>query len=731
MPIPQLKIDALSKSLALYFEHSSCSVATVKAHSQNPCSLVFSEVPPSIDTLQSFLLEEVNHGYVVYNHSLYYVNQDPESLEKIIDNDANTIRKIRRTICANSDQSIYLLPSQLSNLSELSGHQIIEDFCQLKLENGSVRYRFNHENWETLSTDGTLHPIIKLIFNRISEFNASVAERKGNWPSLFKMFDWSSSKKNASDNEHAFALPKKTFIQALLTPLHWLNQALKAVLSFIFLDNIIIKHTIGRVIAAIANHGNPHYATEPATVKGILGPIIFPGGFKKPQIDNNGRLYLDQILSKQYYDAHYFEKNRRQLDNAIIQSGIDFTEFSIPMSSGHHNNGIEGSNALAQSLMTQGKENKVLHILWFTGNGGCYQSNLEEMAQVLHTYNEAHIPVKIIGFNYPGVLSSDPPTNSAQRLIDYGIAHVERLKNKHIPCDNILLNGSSLGGSIASHVASFYHQRNETLGGLNVACTFSSTTNVGLSYIEKLPYVGFFLAVILRPILAFGLWGTSWQLDTAKHFASIPEKNKHYTVTKTPGSVHKLYKKHGMNIIDDDVISYGSSLHNSWRLRFKRWCIRNLGLFGYNQNHYPAMSATKKLLPALCDSNPTTADPLIGTLSHHHCAHSDISHGASKASQNIVFQLLTRSPHTDSPSGKQISTGVKSKDGVAICIPTTGQTFAQNAISFSRYRAEEAGIIEATASPDRFGRFFDAASSVPYWSKSASRITENLLYLTP
>lgn len=388
----------------------------------------------------------------------------------------------------------------------------------------------------------------------------------------------------ADEEIYAYKKLAKTGWQRLISPLTFTNDALKWIARKLFLDTFLSKYTVGVIIAFIANKGNSHYKTEAHTITETLGPLIFPAGFKRPKVSDEGKIYLDPILSAQYESLKNYNRDYISGDKTI-----HFTSFKIQIDKKTLLDSATASNDLANS---QPEGSTHLHIIYFNGNSGCYQGDEHMIAEDLLAFERDYdLPVTTVQFNYPGVLNSTGKAEKAFDLVEAGIAQVERLhKEKNIPYEKIGLHGWSLGGSIVSHVASYYHKRGISLAGTYAAKTFSSTTSVALSYVEKIPYIGNILAVLLRFIVACGEWGSRWKLDTASNFISLPENEREYSLVRTMKAIRNIYEP-----IDDSVIPHEAALHKSWRLRLMRF-FNKQGLFGYDKSTYKETNEEHKMV---------------------------------------------------------------------------------------------------------------------------------------
>lgn len=701
----QINSQSFSEELNLFFNltNNHDRVLKVEYEDQRACVFLETEQDPAAVELP----QGVQIGYLLHQNQLYFKesNADVQPLNALNDIEVGQLKN-----SLNYQGKEFLLhESQLAYLSQLTDHKRKKDFLEIKrAENGDFVWRFGDEELEHQVEYGrneNLHPVLAVLYDTLWTHN----QKKSHSPQR--------TKENINaDGVYHFQMPAKTRKQRLLTPFAWLISGIKAIVRFLLLDNFIFKYTIGVVIATIANYGNPHYRTEPGVLSDVLARLIFPGGAKKPIINQEGTISLDSVLSMQFNSVRLAEKYRNEEGNFVVDN-LEFSEFSIPMPEGSAIASIEACNALSQDSDPA----DCVYVIAFNGNSGTYQAELEQDAHALNHYNNAGIPVKLVRFNYPGVLEGSNRFAKPEFLIQAGIAQVERLLADGVPLENIQFQGISLGGSISSHVASFYHQRKQEFGALSVSRTFSSTTNVGLSYVKKVPYLGPLLAIILRPVLAFGLGFTHFQLDTASHYASLPDDKVWYTVARSPKHVRKAYSRADKTILDDNVLVYESSLHKSWRLQLKHVLAKYFGLFGYNKETYKEMNAAHKLVAVGVNGFEDYE------LNHALCAHADVyPFGLNKHEVQLAEtsspMLLSR--HKELAEGKaQVKIIAQDElfEGKA-SIPIVHELGEQS----TQFLVEHA---PNSRDKSYFGRFFQEERSSQ--EKAFSAIAQTLINLTP
>lgn len=497
-----------------------------------------------------------------------------------------------------------------------------------KQDNSTHYYEFkefDQDDFTKITEQGLANEqkLIALLFDAIKTHNDEIRTGKlGIIDRIIHYFNHDKTKiKYDPNTTFIYKELPKTLTQQLLTPFTLLNNALKWMLRTLVIDSIIAKYTIGWLITTIANKGNPHYTTELNSITDILGALIFPGGLKKPQIDGEGSIHLGPVLSLQFGALKQYQAKFKQDINKNI-----FNEFKLKVNKHTLIDGIKGNNKLVDSNSSQH-----LHVLYFNGNTGCYQDSAEEVNNDLLNFEKENRPVTSVQFNYPGVLDSVGKVDKAADLIQSGIALVEHLhRDLGVPYEQIGLRGVSLGGSIASHVASYYHSRGIDLYRTYASKTFSSTTNVAISYLHKIPVIGTLLGLLFRPFIAIGLWASQWQLDTSAHFASLPENKREYSVIRTPKYLRDMHEP-----LDDMVLTYYTSLHTSWRLKLQRFFHKN-GWFNYDPNTYKETNQQRKMSVFHIDDSNVTYHPKL-------CGHA-IHFNSSKKGLMLIHRNPTQDP---------------------------------------------------------------------------------------
>ena len=167
-------------------------------------------------------------------------------------------------------------------------------------------------------------------------------------------------------------------------------------------------------------------------------------------------------------------------------------------------------------------------IIQFCGNNMLYQDHMPLLQERASTHNAI-----VVAFNYRGVNHSLGMPFSKEDLIIDGIAQVQRMLDRKIRPENIILDGYSLGGGIASYVAKYFHER-----GLPVrffcdrAPTSLTDVVVGHIRLKKSTNAyeesnwGKFFAFILKPVISVIIRLFKWEINTEANWDAIPAHSK-------------------------------------------------------------------------------------------------------------------------------------------------------------------------------------------------------------
>jgi len=170
-------------------------------------------------------------------------------------------------------------------------------------------------------------------------------------------------------------------------------------------------------------------------------------------------------------------------------------------------------------------ETHKFHIIKFNGNGGMF----EDLA--LDYATEAkRLDATVIAFNYRGVGGSNSTNPKIfQDLITDGIAQVQRLIAKGINSEKIMVDGISLGGVVATMVASHFHKAGLPIYLWNDR-SLSKISKAAAGFVT--PELSGIFGDPIASSLESSSWSVlkpaGWEADAAKAYNEIPEKYKAY-----------------------------------------------------------------------------------------------------------------------------------------------------------------------------------------------------------
>ncbi|ARM35168.1 alpha/beta hydrolase [Legionella longbeachae] len=186
-------------------------------------------------------------------------------------------------------------------------------------------------------------------------------------------------------------------------------------------------------------------------------------------------------------------------------------------------------------------------IIKFNGNGMFYQDVLHDFA-----YDANKLNVTIIGFNYRGVGNSKKTPETFQDLVTDGIAQVQRLLDSGIDSKKITLDGLSLGGGVATMVASHFHKIGKPVYLWNDR-SFASISKAAAGVIA--PEIDNIFGETLSTSFEYTSWSlmkpAGWDVNVAKAYNEIADEYKN----------HMYVAKKSALSCGDGVIAHRASLH--------------------------------------------------------------------------------------------------------------------------------------------------------------------------
>lgn len=209
--------------------------------------------------------------------------------------------------------------------------------------------------------------------------------------------------------------------------------------------------------------------------------------------------------------------------------------------------------------------NEQHYIIKFNGNNGFYQDSLHS-----YVHEVKELGVTVIGFNYRGVDYSQKTPTCFQDLVVDGIAQVQRLLDSGVDSKKITLDGFSLGGAVATLVASYFHKMDKPVYLWNDR-SFASLSGAALGIVE-IQTTSLFSTLAMLPV-----WGalnaTNWEVSVVQAYHSIPDEYK----------AHAYIAKKSERSLGDGVIGDVINLHHGVKIAEKKRNV-NTGYKMYAQN---------------------------------------------------------------------------------------------------------------------------------------------------
>jgi len=177
-------------------------------------------------------------------------------------------------------------------------------------------------------------------------------------------------------------------------------------------------------------------------------------------------------------------------------------------------------------------------IIFLNGKNTAYEQNLENLAD-LSTASKANV----ITVNYRGVGFSESSPTCAQDLVVDAEAVVQYLLSQGVPQENILVDGWSLGGGVATQVVANHQEKGHEMKLINDR-SFGTLNDA----ISKFSSSGFIFAPLMT---SFG-----WKFNTLQRWKAIKEDCKILIIHKDDqivpyqASLYKHLKNDGMTPVD-------------------------------------------------------------------------------------------------------------------------------------------------------------------------------------
>ena len=156
------------------------------------------------------------------------------------------------------------------------------------------------------------------------------------------------------------------------------------------------------------------------------------------------------------------------------------------------------------------------YIVHFCGNGEFAAQRMEREKE-----NAKNFGCGIITFDYPGIgIASDVKATKTQHLVRAGIAQVEKLIKYGVKPENIVLDGYSLGGAVATLTAAHFHKQ-----GIKVHL-------INEKYFSKLGRAAAHLVVLnggspfYARLAKIAIKISGLEMDVVKAYNSIPKEYK-------------------------------------------------------------------------------------------------------------------------------------------------------------------------------------------------------------
>lgn len=211
----------------------------------------------------------------------------------------------------------------------------------------------------------------------------------------------------------------------------------------------------------------------------------------------------------------------------------------------------------------QGDRNNIPHIIYFTGNGSRFENMIKTMCIDADSLDATVIGFHHSNFGFSGLPGSDGQLTSVfprsqSELIEEGVAQVQRLLDKGVPPQKIVLCGHSLGGGIATLVAWHFYQRNQPITiNLYNDRSFASIAQIVSGWLEATisedsPSSLQTILKAFKPTIQWILNCADWNLNAGEVIHKLPDNTWDYRTIRQDNS--------SAAFIDDEIIPYTASI---------------------------------------------------------------------------------------------------------------------------------------------------------------------------
>ena len=193
------------------------------------------------------------------------------------------------------------------------------------------------------------------------------------------------------------------------------------------------------------------------------------------------------------------------------------------------------------------------YVIYFGGNvesatyKGVYDRSFYAINEELKTF--------LIKYDYPGVGNSAGYPSSYLDLVDGAEKVINKLLNKGIKPEQIILHGLSLGGAISLYAYKRMLDKGVTLGGVFNDRSFSTLSDAALGMLGVSLYdsniISKLFYIILKPIVKALLWLCMWEMNPYKIYNELDSDKKDFIAVAN------------YNNYSDGVIHHGASMFSA------------------------------------------------------------------------------------------------------------------------------------------------------------------------